>query len=192
MKSWQRYTLCIALGLVGGVAFAVHQVRGGLAAATITNGAWTTGKSFGTAAADPLTRARVALGGLLALPAREAMYFTAKVDDDGKPLDGRCTYLVSGGQLDGRWWSVTLYEGAGWLVKNAANRWSIPAHAATQHENGAWSFTVSPDEQPGAWLPTGGVEAFDMTLRLYHPSATMLAAPENALLPTIQQQGCKS
>ena len=190
MKSWQRYTLCIALGVVGGVTFAVHQVRGGLAAATITNGAWTTGKTFGTAAADPLTRARVALGGLLALPAREAMYFTAKVDDDGKPLDGRCTYLVSGGKLDGRWWSVTLYEGAGWLVKNTANRWSIPAHAATLHDDGTWSFTVSPDEQPGAWLPTGGVEAFDLTLRLYHPSAAVQAAPEKALLPTIQQQGC--
>ena len=190
MKSWQRYTLCIALGLVGGVAFAVHQVRGGLAAATITNGAWTTGKAFGSTAADPLTRARVALGGLLALPAKEAMYFTAKVDNDGQPLDGRCTYLVSGAKLDGRWWSVTLYEGVGWLVKNPANRWSIPAYAANQHDNGTWSFMVSPDEQPGAWLPTGGAPAFDMTLRLYHPSAAMLAAPENALLPTIQQQGC--
>ncbi len=192
MKSWQRYTLCIALGLLVGAAFAVHQVRGGLAAATITNGAWTTGKSFGTAAADTLTRARVALGGLLALPAKEAMYFTARVDDDGKALDGRCTYLVSGGKLEGRWWSVTLYEGAGWLVKNAANRWSIPAHVANQQENGTWSFLVSPDEQPGAWLPTGGAPAFDLTLRLYHPSVAMLAAPENALLPTIQRQGCKS
>jgi hypothetical protein len=192
MKSWQRYTLCIALGLVGGVVFAVHQVRGGLAAATITNGAWTTGKSFGTAAADTLTRARVALGGLLALPAKEAMYFTARVDGDRKPLDGRCTYLVSGGKLDGRWWSVTLYEGAGWLVKNTANRWSIPAHAADRQENGAWSFTVSPDAQPGAWLPTGGVPAFDLTLRLYHPAAALLADPAQALLPTIQRQGCRS
>lgn len=191
MKSWHRYTLCIALGLVGGAAFAVHQVRGGLAAATITNGAWMTGKSFGTATADALTRARVALGGLLALPAKEAMYFTARVDDDGKPLDGRCTYLVSGSKLEGRWWSVALYEGAGWLVKNPTNRWSIPAHAATQHENGLWSFTVSPDEQPGAWLPTGGVEAFDLTLRLYHPSAAMLADPAAGLLPTIQRQECK-
>jgi len=190
MKSWQRYSLCIALGLVGGVMFAVHQVRSGLAEGAVTNGAWTTGKSFGTAEADALTRARVALGGLLALPAKEAMYFTANVDDDGEPLDGRCTYLVSGGKLDGRWWSVTLYEGAGWLVKNPANRWSIPAHAATQHDNGAWSFTVSPSAQPGAWLPTGGVDAFDLTLRLYHPASTMLAAPEAGLLPSIQRKEC--
>ena len=30
MKAWQRYVIVMALGLVGGAAFAVHQVRGGL------------------------------------------------------------------------------------------------------------------------------------------------------------------
>jgi hypothetical protein len=190
MRSWQRYTLGIALGVLVGIGIAVYRVSTGFSAGIITNGAWTTGKSFGTVDADALTRARVALGGLLALPAREAMYFTANVDDDGAPLNGRCTYVVSGGKLGGRWWSVTLYEGAGWLVKNAANRWSIPAHAATQHEDGTWSFTVASDEQPGAWLPTGGIEAFDLTLRLYHPQPSVLAAPEKAQLPTIQKQGC--
>jgi hypothetical protein len=192
MKSWYRYTLCATVGVVCGVAFALHQVRAGLADGSVINGAWTTGKSFGTADADALTRARVALGGLLALPAREAMYFTANVDSDGRALEGRCTYLVSGGKLDARWWSVTLYEGAGWLVKNPANRWSIPAYAADQDESGGWSFTVSPDEHPGAWLPTGGVASFDLTLRLYHPAEAVQAAPEAAMLPTIQRRGCQS
>lgn len=190
MKSWHRFAICVTLGLIGGTAFAVHQVRGGLGDGTVANGPWTTGKSFGTAEASALTRAKVALSGLLALPAKEAMYFTAKVDSDGKALDGRCTYLVSGGKLDGRWWSVTLYEGEGWLVKNSANRWSIPAHAATQGEDGIWSFTVAPDMQSGSWLPTGGVKAFDLTLRLYHPSATLISDPAKASLPAIKRLGC--
>jgi hypothetical protein len=191
LKAWHRYAICTALGLFGGAAFAVHQVRGGLADAKIINGAWTTGKSFGSASASALTRAEVALGGLLALPAKEAMYFTATKDSEGNPLNGNCTYLVSGGILDGRWWSITLYEGEGWLVKNAANRWSIPSHAANQNGDGAWSFTVSPDEQKGAWLPTGKAKAFDMTLRLYHPSSVTIANPQKAALPAIKNMGCK-
>lgn len=119
------------------------------------------------------------------------MYFTAKVDSDGMPLEGRCNYEVRGGKLDGRWWSVTLYEGEGWLAKNAANRWSIPSHAAIQNEKGEWSFAVSPDEKPGALLPTGGVNAFDMTLRLYHPSVALMADPGKANMPEIRRQGCK-
>ncbi|MGB5076673.1 MAG: DUF1214 domain-containing protein [Sphingorhabdus sp.] len=190
MKSWQRYTICLALGLVAGAGYAMQQLRSGMADDGIQIGAWTTGKSYGSADATALTRARVALSGLLALPAKEAMYFTAKVASDGSALDGRCTYIVSGGKLEGRWWSVTLYQGDGWLVKNAANRWSIPAHAANQGEGGRWSFTVSPDMHPGAWLPTGGVRAFDMTLRLYHPSPSLVAYPAKASLPSIRRVKC--
>lgn len=190
MKTWHRYVICVALGLIGGAAYAVQLVRGGLNDGVVANGAWETGKSFGTLDASTLTRAKVALSGLLALPAKEAMYFTAQNDSDGRALDGRCTYDVRGGQLDGRWWSVTLYEGEGWLVKNAAKRWSIPASAVSTDAQGRWSFTVSPDAQSGSWLPTGSVEAFDLTLRLYHPSVDIIKSPETAQLPIIDRKGC--
>jgi hypothetical protein len=190
MKTWHRFALCVALGLIGGAAYAVQQVRSGLNDGLVSNGPWETGKSFGTLDASTLTRAKVALSGLLALPANEAMYFTATRDSDGRKLDGRCTYDVRGGTLDGRWWSVTLYEGEGWLVKNAANRWSIPASAVTTDMQGRWSFTVSPDTQSGSWLPTGSVKAFDLTLRLYHPSAAIIKSPEKAELPVINRKGC--
>lgn len=190
MKAWHRYAITIALALVAGTAFAVQQVRGGLNDGRVSNGPWETGKSFGSVDASTLTRAKVALSGLLALPAKEAMYFTATRDSDGRALDGRCTYDVRGGKLDGRWWSVTLYEGEGWLVKNAANRWSVPASAVTADAQGRWAFTVSPDAQAGSWLPTGSVKAFDLTLRLYHPSPDVISHPEKAKLPVIDRKGC--
>jgi hypothetical protein len=190
MKTWHRFAACIALGLVGGAAYAVHQVRGGLSDGMVEIGPWETGKSFGTVDANALTRAKVALSGLLALPAKEAMYFTATRDSDGRKLNGRCTYDVRGGTLDGRWWSITLYEGEGWLVKNAANRWSIPASAVATDAQGRWSFTVSPNAQSGSWLPTGSVDAFDLTLRLYHPATDIIKNPETAQLPTIERKEC--
>jgi hypothetical protein len=190
MKTWHRFALCVALGLIGGAAYAVQQVRSGLNDGLVSNGPWETGKSFGTLDASTLTRAKVALSGLLALPAKEAMYFTATRDSDGRRLDGRCTYDVRGGTLDGRWWSVTLYEGEGWLVKNAAKRWSVAASAVTPDAQGRWSFTVSPDAQDGNWLPTGSAKAFDLTLRLYHPSLEVIDNPEKAKLPVIERKGC--
>ena len=190
MKAWQRYAVCTALGLIGGAAYAVQQVRGGLNDGLVSNGPWETGKSFGSVDATALTRAKVALSGLLALPAKEAIYFTATRDSKGRALDGRCTYEVCGGKLEGRWWSVTLYEGEGWLVKNAANRWSVPASAVATDTQGAWAFTVSPEGTGSTWLPTGSVPAFDLTLRLYHPSPSVLNHPEKAQLPAIDRTGC--
>ena len=84
MKPWLRYTICIALGLGGGAAFAVASgARATTAAKQVRNGPWSANTDQGTAEASALTRAKVALYGLLALPAKEAMYFIAATDSDG-------------------------------------------------------------------------------------------------------------
>lgn len=194
MKPWLRYALCIALGLGGGAAFAVHQVRSADLGRQVTNGPWSTNTDNGTAGASALSRARVALFGLLALPAKEAMYFTARNDSDGAPLDGKCTYIVRGGVLNARWWSVTLYKGEGWLVKNAANRWSVGSGSLVMNESQppSWQFRVGPKapKDDPQYLPTGGTAQFDLTLRAYHPQGALLDNPAKAALPTIKKESC--
>jgi hypothetical protein len=190
MKPWLRYSICILLGLGGGAAFAVHQVRSADLGRQVTNGPWSTNTDNGTKDASALSRARVALFGLLALPAKEAMYFTARVDSEGAPLRGNCTYRVSGGVMDARWWSITLYKGEGWLVKNEANRWSVAGDAPQRDAQGNWSFTVSPVKSEGEWLPTGDAPQFDLTLRTYHPQGALLNDPAKATLPTIKKESC--
>lgn len=190
MKPWLRYSICILLGLGGGAALAVHQIRDMGLGRQVVNGPWTTNTDNGTKDASALSRARVALFGLLALPAKEAMYFTARTDSAGAPLTGNCTYRVSGGEMDARWWSITLYKGEGWLVKNAANRWSIGGNAPVRDAAGNWSFTVSPDPADGLWLPTGRTPAFDLTLRTYHPKGALLDDPAKAKLPDITKERC--
>ena len=194
MKAWHRYIICIALGLVGGAAFAVHQVRSADMGRQVTNGPWSANTDQGTTDASALTRARVALFGLLALPAKEAMYFIARTDNDGAPLSGKCTYSVSGGEMDARWWSITLYKGEGWLVKNAANRWSIGSGSVVMNESNppSWQFFVGPKapKDDPQYLPTGGTPHFDLTLRTYHPQGALLNDPAKAKLPVIKKEGC--
>jgi hypothetical protein len=191
VKPWARYTLAVTLGLAAGVSLAVYRVRGGLAAGQITNGPWATAKTYGSTDADALTRARVALSGLLALPAKEALYFTAKTDSAGQPLDGRCTYRLMGGAPVGAWWSVTLYEGAGWLVKNPVNRWSVGSGAFPGSRIKEWLIYVGPKPHGSdEWIPTANVPNFDLTFRLYQAPAEIVDAPQKALLPRIDRVTC--
>lgn len=190
MKPWLRYAFCILLGVGGGAALAVHQVRSADLGQQVTNGPWSTNTDNGTTDASALSRARVALFGLLALPAKEAMYFRADSDSAGAPLDGNCTYTVSGGEMDARWWSITLYKGEGWLVKNEANRWSVGSNAPPRDAKGNWSFTVSPEKAEGIWLPTGRIPEFDLTLRTYHPRGALIDNPAKAKLPVIKKERC--
>ncbi len=196
MKPWLRYAICILLGMGGGTAYAVHQVRSGFDDKQVRNEQfeqWSANIDQGTVSASALTRAKVALNGLLALPAKEAMYFVTRTDMDGAPLNGKCTYFVIGPKLPGRWWSITLYRDEGWLVKNPANRWSIAGHTLQTNppERGTWMFVVSPHEHQGNWLPTGGVDRFDLTLRIYHPSVELLRKPGGAELPFVRKEHCK-
>jgi hypothetical protein len=118
------------------------------------------------------------------------MYYRAESDSAGAPLSGNCTYTVSGGEMDARWWSITLYKGEGWLVKNDANRWSVGGNAPARDSSGNWSFTVSPEEPEGVWLPTGRTPQFDLTLRTYHPRGALIDNPAKAKLPVIKKERC--
>ena len=113
MKSWHRYAITLMGGLAVGLGAAWAITGRGLSDGQIANGPWTTSLDYGTKATDPVTRAMVARAGLLALPAKETVYWSAKSDAAGAPLDGNCRYSLSGKPLDARWWSVTLYDAAG-------------------------------------------------------------------------------
>jgi len=102
MKPWLRYAICILLGAVGGCGYAISQVRGDYTAKQISNGPWNANTIQGTEKATALIRAKVALHGIMALPAKEAMYYIAKTDSDGAPLNGKCTYTVRARRAIGR------------------------------------------------------------------------------------------
>ena len=190
MRPWLRYAICGIAGLALGTGIAVATVRAGAWGSNVAIGPWTTGTDYGTASASPYTRAVVALRGLLALPAREARYYNAAVDDSGRPLDGRCRYLVRGGPGNGAWWSLTLYDPDGYLVANPAGIYSVAGAALPPGERGAWTVAIAPAPQPGHWLPSGGGERFELTLRIYLPADGGRTNPARAQLPRIERIGC--
>lgn len=190
MKPFLRYLLCGALGLILGTGAAIWSVRVGAFGSSARIGPWTTGGDIGTADASARTRATVALHGLLALPAREARYYSAAEDDEGRPLDGRCRYRIDGGDAGGAWFSLTLYDPAGYLVANPAGVHSAGSAGMAPAERRAWTVIAAPGRQPGRWLPTGGLERFNLTLRVYLPADGGRSNLPRERLPRIARLGC--
>ncbi|MBV8237494.1 MAG: DUF1214 domain-containing protein [Sphingomonas sp.] len=188
MKPLVRYLVLGVVGVVAGLGSAIYTVRAGALGSNVQIGPWTTGMDFGTADQSMRTRAVVALRGLLALPAREARYYTASVDDAGRPLNGRCSYRITGGQLPGRWWSLTLYDSAGYLT--GGGPYSVESAAIPAENQARWTVLVSPVRQQGLWLPTAGLKHFDLTLRTYLPPDEGRTNPARDQLPSIRQEAC--
>jgi hypothetical protein len=160
---------------------------------SVNAGGWRSDWTVGSAAANPWTRARVARRGLLALTKEEAVYFTRNTDDAGARLTEDCTYRVSGGAMPALWWSVTLYDAGSYLPRNNDNALSYDLTEATAEGGaGGWSFVVSPAAPgEGGWVSSREAGEFDLTLRLYKPSAELIANPEGVLAaPKIEQLAC--
>lgn len=194
VRVWFPYVLCLVVGLVAGFGVAVQSVRAGTFGSGERIGAWETGRDFGSVDQSAKTRAVVALRGLLALPATEARYYTARFDDAGQPLTGNCTYRLTGGALAAQFWTVTLYDEAGYLVPNAPGVFSIGNMTMPPAEQGRWTIIVSPTEQPGRWLPTGAAagvaKPIALTLRAYLPADGGKGNFTAAELPSVRKEGC--
>ena len=190
MKPWARYLLCALAGIAAGSGAAMWSVRSGAFGAEAAVGQWRTGTDLGTADASAWTRASVALHGLLALPAREARYYSTALDDKGRPLDGRCRYRITGTDPGGRWFSLTLYDTAGYLVANPAGVHSVGSAGLGAGERASWSAIIAPRSQEGRWLPTGGVDRFNLTFRVYLPQGEGSTNLARERLPRIERLGC--
>lgn len=191
MKGWHRIAIAIVAGIAAGGGGAWLATGKGFGGGGLANGPWTTALNYGTAGADSLTRARVARRGILALPSTETVYWNASTDSEGRPLDGSCTYAMSGSALDARWWSVTYYDKKGFLVANPANIWSFSGASISESEKAGWRVTISPAKPAeGHWLPGAKGQGFELTLRMYNPGQGFRAAPERAGLPILKREAC--
>jgi hypothetical protein len=175
----------VLLSLVLGVGSALLSIRFVSRRGAIRVGPWTTSATLGSSAAGLYERAAVAVHALFVLNRSETVYYRAYTDDGGRPLDARCDYRIEGAAPDARWWSLTAYGSDDFLIPNAQNRYSFNMANVAREPDGTFVVRASGRPQPGSWLPLGERGHVSLTLRLYVPSAEIVAHPERAVLPRI-------
>jgi hypothetical protein len=134
-----------------------------------------------------LKRAIVAQLGLGANQPEDAIYPLNLADDSGKPLDGSNKYTIhfdKGAQppVDA-FWSITLYDGEGFQVANALNRFAVSSWMPFKYNPDGSLDLYFQNQSPGSekemnWLPapTG---PFNLTMRLYSPKFEALTGKWN-------------
>lgn len=163
----------------------------GVAYGGITIGAWTAWPKNGTPGIDPYARAMVARTGELPVGSGDGVSFYARSDDEGHLLDGRCDVAISGTTPQARFWTLTLYDPEGRLVANSVQRHGFTSQEVIRSASGIFEIVVGPRARPGNWLPTGGVDRYVLTLRLYDtPVGLATRTGPDTPMPTVVQKGC--
>jgi hypothetical protein len=181
----------VLVALAIGVGSAVWVIKSFSATAAIKAGAWTTNPLIGSVQADMYLRAYVARTGLFALSKTEALYYSAFTDEDGEPLRAECDYIIEGGDLPARWWSITAYDKDHFLVPNVLNRYSYNAKNVGRNEQGRYKIHLSPTPKVQNWLPAPRQGSMSLTLRAYNPAPALAENMGSAELPRIMKVRCE-
>jgi hypothetical protein len=163
----------------------------GVAFGALTIGAWTAWPKSGSVDIDPYARAIIARTGELPVGVGDGIAFYAHTDDTGNPLDGRCTYLVSGITPAARYWTLTLYDPRGRLVPNTLDRHGFTSAEIVREANGRFAINVGPRARAGNWLPSGGGEQFVLVWRLYDtPIGVAQLTTKEGPMPAVMRKNC--
>jgi hypothetical protein len=183
--------LTFAVAALVGLGATWLTVTRGVAFGAVTLGAWTAHPKAGTTGIDPYARAALARNGVLPLGSGDGLAFLARADDAGQPLDGRCDVVLSGVTPTARYWTLTLYDLDGRLVANAVGRHGFTSQEIVRRGDGTFELVIAPRARPGNWLPSGGVERFQLVLRLYDtPVGVATRAGRETAMPAIAGRRC--
>jgi hypothetical protein len=179
----ERLPASLADAVEGGVAAARARLAGAPMAALgkPVNG-WHVRLDLGRYGTNYEQRAAVALMGLGANLAADAVYFGTELDADGHPLSGANRYIIRfpplGSPAVKAFWSITTYDDRHFLAANPIGRHAIGDRDPLRAEpDGTLEIYVQADD-PGAerrtnWLPAPSGD-FNLIMRLYYPKPAVL------------------
>jgi hypothetical protein len=113
--------------------------------------------------------------------AQEAAYWTTTIDSTGKTLNGRHDYVLHfpAGELppNDAFWSLTMTDVAGYMVRNPRDRYSIGDHSGlVPNTDGSIDIYIQRTAHAGHesnWLPAPAGN-FKLMLRAYLPGSAIL------------------
>lgn len=127
-------------------------------------------------------RGVVALIGLGANIAADAIYPNAFDDSENQPLNGANNYVIHFDKGEtpptNAFWSLTMYDAQSFFVENPINRYNISAWMPLKYNaDGSLDIYIQKDSPGKAkesnWLPAAAGD-FSVTLRVYWPKESMI------------------
>lgn len=186
-----RILVILAIGAIGGLWSAQYALRRQAGFDRVEIGAWTTFTRSGSFDMDPYARAAIARRGELPLGAGEGVLLTAARDGDGRPLNGRCDYRVSGTTPLARAWTLTVHRPDGGLFLERATRHGLTSGEIVREADSRVTIWLARQARPGNWLALNADEPFLLALRLYDTAASSLTrALTISQLPRIERVRC--
>lgn len=182
----------VVIVLCGGLGSSWYMVEAGTRVTTERRGPWVIWTSAARPDADPYTRAHFVHAGTLPVSAAIERLYVAYRDDSGDRLHSSCEYAIEGKLTRADWWSIAVFDEAGRLIPNSAERYAFTDETVATDSAGAFTITLAREARPGNWLPVGGAGRLAVALKILDQGgADPRAKPADANLPAIRKVRCR-
>ena len=186
-----RFFIFAAIALTLGLGSAWRAVSHGFFAAANRYGPWALWFREGTADADPYTIAHVAREGALPVTTASEMVFTATRDSAGSHLSGGCTYEIRGYSVPALWWNLAAFKSGGEIMPSKTGRSGFNSANILTAPDGTFTLRLSPDVQPGNWIPAARGNRVILRLSILRPlNPDSLLKSGGDILPEINLVEC--
>jgi hypothetical protein len=188
-----RFAVFIAIAIAGGIGSAWVMIHSGSRLTTATQGVWVSWPTAGRPDTDPYTRAHNVRLGLLPFNPSLALTYHARIDDEGGRIHSSCDYRISLDGLDAAWWSLAVFDDAGNVIRNPAQRYAYNAATIVREIDGKVEVVLARDARPGNWLPTAGAGNITLALTIQDPRWTQQSLEDQQkqkVLPVVRKVGC--
>lgn len=185
--------ICFLLvAIVGGLGSSWWMIEKGSALTTRVSGPWVTWTTAGRADADPYTRAHFLRRGVLPVSTALEQTYEANTDSDGQTLFSSCEYVIEGDEPSAAFWSLAVFDDAGRIIPNTADRHSFNSSSVLRAPTGGLDIVLSRSARPGNWLPTGGAGRISLVLSVEEANSTdRRTVASTDRLPAIRRITCR-
>lgn len=183
-------TLAIAFG--GGAWSASFTLKATSGFGAIDLGAWSAYPELQTDKADPFAKAHRAGDGRILLGRAEGLVFTARTDEAGEALSGRCAYEISGNTPPARFWSLRVIDSTGAPV-SAPDRFpdSLNSWTTLRRVDGSFVIRLNANAEPGNWVWLDTRSSVNFILTLIDTPTAASASMVDLDMPIITRIGCR-
>ncbi len=183
--AWEQLSPALQARWNASLPALIAELKGGMEAGPGINGWVYPPLNMALYGEDDDLRAKVALGGLAALPREEAIYVAAARDGSGAPLTGAKSWRlkIPPGLPVGAFWSLTMYsqeeDGRRFFVANPLNRYAVGDRSShlVRYPDGSIELFIQHGRPSGErvanWLPAPK-GPFMLLFRAYLPGSGLL------------------
>lgn len=155
-----------------------------------TIGAWRFVPDVNALSADPYSSAYRVRRDIFPATGFDSVSMEATRDDEGRRLDGACTYRLAGSPPPARFWTLSVHGASRPGEAEPPRRSSFSSAEILRADDGTFAIHVSSRALPGNWLPVEEGR-FRLALNLYETAIGSNLGAEAVFLPDIERVACR-